>query len=89
MITRIEIDGYKSFENFYMDIEPFTAIAGVNGVGKSNLFDAIRHIGKIATLSLREAFETDRGSLEDLFTAYPDGSRGGGYEVFGRVIGTA
>ncbi|CAM3220974.1 hypothetical protein DESA109040_03490 [Deinococcus saxicola] len=75
MITKIEIDGYKSFENFEIELEPFTVVAGVNGVGKSNLFDAVKHIGRIATLSLREAFETERGSLENLFTAYPDGKR--------------
>lgn len=50
-------------------------IAGVNGVGKSNLFDALRHLSNLVRLSLREAFETERGSLEDLFTLHSSGER--------------
>ncbi|MDZ7706088.1 MAG: AAA family ATPase [Trueperaceae bacterium] len=74
MITRIEIDGYKSFKGFSLDLFPFVVIAGSNAVGKSNLFDALRHLSGLATKTLREAFETERGSLYDLFTIYPDGS---------------
>ncbi len=76
MITKIEIDGFKSFENFSMEFRPFTVIAGVNGVGKSNLFDAMRHLSDLVSdKTLRESFETDRGSLFDLFTRYPNGER--------------
>lgn len=48
MLTRIEIDGFKSFENFSVDLNPFTAIVGPNGSGKSNLFDAIRLLSRLA-----------------------------------------
>lgn len=41
MLTRIEIDGFKSFTNFSMDFSPLTVIAGLNASGKSNLFDAL------------------------------------------------
>ena len=75
MITRIEIDGFKGFENFSMEFRPFTVIAGVNGVGRSNLFDAMRHLSYLVSKTLRESFETDRGSLFDLFTIYPNGTR--------------
>lgn len=75
MITRIEIDGFKGFENFSMEFRPFTVIAGVNGVGKSNLFDAMRHLSYLVSKTLRESFETERGSLFDLFTLYPNGER--------------
>ena len=37
MITRIEIDGFKSFERFKLALPPFAVIFGVNAVGKSNL----------------------------------------------------
>jgi predicted ATPase len=74
MITKIEIDGYKSFERFSLELRPFTVVAGVNAVGKSNLFDALRHLSQLISKTLREAFETERGSLFDLFTIYPDGS---------------
>ncbi|MEV7012706.1 AAA family ATPase [Streptosporangium sp. NPDC051022] len=41
MITRIEIDGYKSFLNFALDVPPFLVLVGPNAGGKSNLFDAV------------------------------------------------
>jgi len=75
MITRIEIDGYKSFEKFSMDFGPFTVIAGVNGVGKSNLFDTLRHLSHLVSETLVEAFVTDRGSYEELFLLYPNSER--------------
>lgn len=75
MITRIEIDGYKGFEDFSMDFSPFTVIAGVNGVGKSNLFDAFRHILRLVSETFLEAFITDRGAYEELFTLFPSGNR--------------
>ena len=42
MITRIEIDGFKTFDRFVLDLRPFTAVVGPNASGKSNLFDAIK-----------------------------------------------
>ncbi|MBG0825375.1 AAA family ATPase [Planomonospora sp. ID91781] len=41
MITRIEIDGFKSFLDFEIDVPPFLALVGPNAGGKSNLFDAL------------------------------------------------
>lgn len=75
MITKVKIDGYKSFSDLSVELSPLTIIAGANGVGKSNFFDALRHVSKLVDLTLRESFETDRGSFMDLFTIYPDGSR--------------
>ena len=57
MITRIEIDGFKSFSNFVMDFSPLTVIAGANASGKSNLFDALQLLARMAeTDDLRTAF---------------------------------
>ena len=42
MLTRIEVDGFKNLVEFALDFGPYTCIAGANGVGKSNIFDAIR-----------------------------------------------
>lgn len=42
MITQIRIDGFKSFVDFKLDVHPRTLLFGVNGAGKSNLFDALR-----------------------------------------------
>ncbi len=70
MITKIEIDGFKTFENFSMEFAPFVVIAGTNGSGKSNLFDALKLLGSIATKDLKEAFSEQRGEAQELFTQY-------------------
>ncbi|MGI5273848.1 AAA family ATPase [Nonomuraea sp. CA-218870] len=41
MLTRIEIDGFKSFLDFELDVPPFLALVGPNSSGKSNLLDAL------------------------------------------------
>ncbi|RLL69021.1 ATP-binding protein [Streptomyces sp. Z26] len=41
MITRIEIDGFKSFLGFELDVHPCTVLVGANGAGKSNLLAAL------------------------------------------------
>ncbi|MGV9006968.1 MAG: AAA family ATPase [Brevundimonas sp.] len=67
MLTRIEIDGFKSFENFSLDLEPFTAIVGPNASGKSNLFDALRFLSLLAQVDIRTAMQDLRGLPEELF----------------------
>jgi AAA15 family ATPase/GTPase len=42
MITQIEIDGFKTFKDFKVELAPFQVIVGANGSGKSNLFDALQ-----------------------------------------------
>jgi len=83
MITRLEIDGFKTFQTFVLDFEPFQVIVGPNAVGKSNLFDALRLLSRLADNDLRTAFqgtesevasETMRGEAAELFTALPDGT---------------
>jgi|GEM_PF-3286084 len=73
MITRIEIDGFKSFSNFVMDFSPMTVVAGANASGKSNLFDALQLLSRIAEVDdLRVAFGEQRGDAKELFTQYDD-----------------
>ena len=52
MITRIEIDGFKSFQDFKVDLSPFQVIVRANGVGKSNLFDALHVLSHLADTDL-------------------------------------
>ena len=77
MITRIEIDGFKTFERFSLDLRPFTAVVGPNASGKSNLFDAIKFISRLARTDIREAMQELRGRPEELFrrTAEKRGDR--------------
>lgn len=74
MLTRIEIDGFKSFERFALDLEPFTVILGPNASGKSNLFDAIRLLSQLAATDLRSALKGLRGEPLELFRIQTDGS---------------
>jgi predicted ATPase len=67
MLTRIEIDGFKTFESFSLDLEPFTAIVGPNASGKSNLFDALRFLSLLAQVDIRTAMQDLRGLPEELF----------------------
>jgi len=73
MITRIEIDGFKTFEGFSLDLQPFVVIAGANASGKSNLFDAIQLLSRLADLDLRSAVNDARGEPLELFRRYADG----------------
>ena len=73
MITRIEIDGFKTFRQFKLDLAPLQVIVGLNGVGKSNLFDALRLLSLLADNDLRQAFQALRGEAGELFTALPNG----------------
>jgi predicted ATPase len=80
MITKIEIDGFKSFRNFEMDFSPFVVVAGLNASGKSNLFDALELLSRLAVMPLREAFSQKRGNIIELFSqaegdAYADKMR--------------
>ncbi|MFM9851418.1 MAG: AAA family ATPase [Sphingomonadaceae bacterium] len=67
MLTRIEIDGFKTFKNFSLEFEPLTAIVGPNASGKSNLFDAIRFLSRLAQSDIRSAMAELRGQPEELF----------------------
>lgn len=67
MITRIEIDGFKSFENFALDLRPFVAIVGPNASGKSNLFDALRFLSLLAQQAIPAAMTGLRGEPGELF----------------------
>lgn len=71
MITHIKINGFKSFQNFEMSFAPFTVIAGANASGKSNLFDALMLLARLAeTDNLKKAFKEQRGEFIELFTQY-------------------
>ncbi len=76
MLTRIETDGFKTFEGFGMDVGPFLVILGPNGSGKSNLFDAIRFLSHLAGTDLRTAVKGLRGEPHELFRRQADGSPG-------------
>lgn len=53
-----------------MEFTPLTVIAGVNASGKSNLFDALQLLARLAETDLKTAFSEQRGDPSELFTQY-------------------
>ncbi len=73
MITQIELDGFKTFSDFKLELSPFQVIVGPNGAGKSNLFDALHLLTRLVDTDLRSAFQELRGNSVELFTTYSNG----------------
>jgi predicted ATPase len=74
MLTRLEVDGFKNLLDLHLELGPFTCIAGENGTGKSNVFDAIQFLSLLADHPLMEAAQAVRsthgeryGDARDLF----------------------
>lgn len=75
MINRIKIQGYKSFDDIDVRLEPLSVLFGPNGAGKSNFLDALQLLSRFATSrTLKEAFEPPyRGKPLESFTFGPNG----------------
>ena len=76
MLTRLQVDGFKNLRQVDLRFGPLTCIAGRNGVGKSNLFDAIALLSDLASMPLVKAATRVRGTggrlsgIEQLFGGY-------------------
>jgi predicted ATPase len=55
MLTRLKVSGFKNLVDVDIRFGAFTCLAGANGVGKSNLFDAIRFLSATASGTLLDA----------------------------------
>ena len=60
MLTRLKIHGFKNLVDVDVSFGPFTCVAGGNGVGKSNLFDALEFLAALADKPLLEAAQSVR-----------------------------
>jgi AAA15 family ATPase/GTPase len=60
MIERIYIDNFRCLVNFELKLDPINLFLGVNGSGKSSVFDVL---GKL------QLFINGRGSVRDIFLA--------------------
>jgi predicted ATPase len=88
MLTRLEVRGFKNLLDVNVDFGPFTCIAGSNGIGKSNLFDAVEFMSHLADDTLVGAAQRIRGAT---------GARGGdprdlfwdGYHAHEHVVSLA
>jgi len=69
MLLRLKVNGFKNLMDVDVRFGPFTCVAGANGVGKSNLFDAMRFLSLLANKTLTEAalsVRAEGGSASDL-----------------------
>lgn len=62
MLTRLRINGFKNLRDVDVKFGPFTCIAGPNGVGKSNLFDAILFLSDLSSMPIVKAAGRARGT---------------------------
>lgn len=73
MLTRLQVSGFKNLVDVDVRFGPFTCIAGANGTGKSNLFDAIQFLGRLASDTFVDAAASIRAeedkasSVQSLF----------------------
>jgi len=78
VLTRLKVTGFKNLVDVDVHFGPFTCIAGANGVGKSNLFDAIRFLSALADHQLLDAAMSVRaqgnraGDVRSLFHCVGD-----------------
>jgi len=78
MLTRLHIKGFKNLVDVDIRFGPFTCIAGANGVGKSNLFDAIAFLSALSEKPLIDAALSVRdeggktGDIRNLFHRVAD-----------------
>ena len=81
MLTRLEADGFKNLVEFSVEFGPCTCIAGPNGIGKSNIFDAIHFLSLLTDRSILEAAlhvrarTGDTARIDDLFFRSGDSHR--------------
>ena len=73
MLTRLKVSGFKNLIDVDVPLGPFTCVAGANGTGKSNLFDAIQFLSALANHTLIDAARSVRSEegktndVRDLF----------------------
>ena len=62
MLTRLRVNGFKNLREVDLKFGPFTCVAGPNGVGKSNLFDAILFLSDLSSMPIVKAAGRARGT---------------------------
>lgn len=69
MLTRLRIQGFKNLLDVDIRFGPFTCLAGKNGAGKSNIFDAIQFLSLLAQYPIMEAAQRLRSTSDRSFDA--------------------
>lgn len=82
IITGVEIHGFKSFDDFALDLQPFTVLAGPNNSGKSNLLEAVALLRDVFFEGGdRPLVSRPRGTGIELFHRADDGTPGELFEI--------
>lgn len=78
MIRRIRINGFKSLQNFEVELNPLSVIFGPNAAGKSNFLDALQLLSRTAyAKTLKSAFDAPyRGRPIESFRFTENGIEG-------------
>lgn len=72
MLRRVSVTGFKSLNNFEMDISPgLNVLIGTNGSGKTNIIRFFEFVSNLSTHSLAEAISKS-GGAGDIFTRESD-----------------
>jgi len=69
MLLRLHIQGFKNLRDVEVRFGPLTCFVGPNGVGKSNVFDAIQLLRHLADLDIQKAAQAIRQPTEGSFSA--------------------
>jgi hypothetical protein len=67
MLTRLEVDGFKSLRDFSIDLEPLTVLLGPNDAGKSNILEALALSSRLGSHTPEDALKQGRGRALDQF----------------------
>lgn len=67
MITELRLQNWKSFSDATLYIDPISVIIGTNASGKSNIFDALKLLGSLATSTdIMEIAKDVRGGTDGI-----------------------
>ncbi len=69
MLLRLQVKGFKNLADVDVRFGPLTCFVGRNGVGKSNVMDAIHFLSLLAEHPIQEAAGLVRRPAEGVFTA--------------------
>lgn len=67
MLLRLRIHGFKNIREAELRLGPVTCFVGPNGVGKSNIFDAIHFIKRLAETDIQSAAQSVRSPVAGSF----------------------
>lgn len=71
MLRTLAVEGYRSLRSLVVEVQPLTVVVGANGVGKSNLYRALRLLAEAAEGRIAGSIARE-GGLDSIFWAGPE-----------------